>query len=76
MIEKVNEEKCIGCGTCVEICPMDVFRMDEKRGKSTIRYRDDCQSCFQCEMECPAQAIRVSPFTREKVQTWGVFGKG
>jgi NADPH-dependent glutamate synthase beta subunit-like oxidoreductase len=26
-IEYINPETCIGCGTCVETCPMDVFRL-------------------------------------------------
>ena len=75
MIESLSKDKCIGCGKCVEICPMDVFRMDTRDGKSVIMYRDDCQTCFQCELECPAQAIKVSPFTREKVQAWKVLVK-
>ena len=70
MIERVDHEKCIACGTCVEICPMDVFRQDEASGQSLVRYPRDCQTCYSCELECPASAIRVGPFRKERVQAW------
>ena len=28
-IERIDDEICIGCGDCVNSCPMDVIRMDE-----------------------------------------------
>ncbi|MFH1954942.1 MAG: FAD-dependent oxidoreductase [Pseudomonadota bacterium] len=31
MIRTVDQSKCIGCGTCQRICPLDVFRMDVKQ---------------------------------------------
>ena len=72
MIEHIDEKKCIGCGLCVEICPMDVLRMKtdfdiiapgKKKGlpdyKATITYYDDCMTCYTCELNCPAGAIDV-----------------
>ncbi len=31
----INEEVCIGCGVCMQICP-DVFKLDEDEGKVNI----------------------------------------
>jgi ferredoxin len=31
----INEEVCIGCGVCMQICP-DIFKLDEDKGKGTI----------------------------------------
>ncbi|MBW1802581.1 MAG: 4Fe-4S binding protein [Deltaproteobacteria bacterium] len=73
MIEHIDEKKCIGCGLCVEICPMDVLRLktdfdiisqpEKKRSppeyKATIAYFKDCMTCFTCELNCPAGAIDV-----------------
>ena len=53
----IDSEKCINCGTCVKICPLDVFRAGETVPE--IRYREDCQSCFLCQIYCPKDAIRV-----------------
>ena len=31
----IDEEECIGCGSCVEICP-EVFRMQEGEEKAEV----------------------------------------
>lgn len=63
---------CIGCGTCVSTCPMDVFRLSTDNGKSEIRYAEDCQACHLCQVYCPVDAITV---TDERVipaiTSWG-----
>ncbi|MBW2031077.1 MAG: FAD-dependent oxidoreductase [Deltaproteobacteria bacterium] len=28
MLRSIDQSKCIGCGTCLRICPLDVFRLD------------------------------------------------
>jgi predicted molibdopterin-dependent oxidoreductase YjgC len=35
------EGRCIGCGTCVNICPTDAIRMEDKDNVRTIYIRDD-----------------------------------
>ena len=60
-IEKIDHELCIGCGECVNSCPMDVIRMDEQEGKAIVKYPDDCMCCDACEFDCPVDAIYVSP---------------
>ena len=30
--------------------------------KARVTYRDDCMTCFFCELRCPAEAIDVHPF--------------
>jgi NAD-dependent dihydropyrimidine dehydrogenase PreA subunit len=59
-IEKIDTNKCIGCGTCVATCPMDVLRMDEKSGKSSIVYHEECQICRLCVKFCPVGALTVT----------------
>lgn len=65
MIKEIYEDKCTGCGLCVDICPLDVFRMDELGEKAIIKYPDDCMTCFECELNCPEEAIYVHPFKEE-----------
>jgi len=31
MIEYIDQEKCVGCGTCTKTCPLDVFRIDPRQ---------------------------------------------
>ena len=66
-IRRIDFELCIGCGTCVDICPMDVLRMDELSKKPFIKYLRDCQSCFLCERDCPVTAIYVTPDKERRI---------
>lgn len=35
-VARYDLNKCIGCRSCVKVCPMDVFRFDEVNRKSVI----------------------------------------
>ena len=60
-IEKLDLEKCTGCKICVDACPMDVIRLDEESKKAFIKYVKDCIACYNCEEDCPENAIYVTP---------------
>lgn len=52
---KIDQELCIGCGTCESICPQ-VFKLEG--GKATV-IAEDCKDC-NCEEianSCPVGAI-------------------
>jgi NAD-dependent dihydropyrimidine dehydrogenase PreA subunit len=66
-IRKIDCGRCTGCEVCVDHCPMDVIRMDEQTGKAFIKYLRDCQSCFLCELDCPAGAIYVTPERERRI---------
>ena len=50
-----NQEKCIGCGRCFEVCPQDAHYLDENGQHQIDRSR--CNGCFRCARECYAQAL-------------------
>ena len=58
MVEiKVDNEKCTGCGTCVDVCPVAVYELQDE--KSVPVNVDECIICKVCEPECPEGAIEV-----------------
>ena len=58
MVEiKVDVEKCNGCETCVDTCPVGVYEMEN--GKSVVVNLEDCLICRAFEMQCPEGAIQV-----------------
>jgi len=58
MVEvKVDVEKCTGCGTCVDTCPVEVFEVKDE--KSVVVNNDECLVCRACEVQCPEAAIEV-----------------
>jgi len=72
MIEYINYALCNHCSICYEICPMDVF--EKVGGLIRIAREQDCETCFQCETECPKGAIYVGAFPAQPtILTYGEF---
>ncbi|GEM_PF-427498 len=56
VIVSVDEASCNLCGTCVEICPTNVFAISEGR----LRIESSrCIYCRGCEALCPKKAISL-----------------
>lgn len=51
----VDKEKCIGCGVCVSICPVEAISFDSD-GKAKID-KVKCIHCGACQASCPVDAI-------------------
>jgi NAD-dependent dihydropyrimidine dehydrogenase PreA subunit len=60
VIAVVLDQRCISCGRCVEVCPTDVLEIGAD-GYPRIARVLDCQTCFICELHCPADALYVDP---------------
>ncbi len=59
----VDEETCIGCGRCVEICP-EVFELEGELAVNKIGEGNDIppqyeQPCEEAASECPVEAIMI-----------------
>jgi NAD-dependent dihydropyrimidine dehydrogenase PreA subunit len=58
MYPVVDEDRCTGCGNCVEICPSEVYQMEED--KSTPIHPEECIECWACVTQCPAESIQLT----------------
>jgi len=56
MAVKIDEEKCTGCGSCVDVCPVDALKLENDKAKV---YEDTCIDCGTCVDECPVEAIEL-----------------
>jgi NAD-dependent dihydropyrimidine dehydrogenase PreA subunit len=71
-IERIDEKLCTGCGICVRSCPMDVIEIDDKSKTAIIKYPDDCVLCEWCRLDCPQNAIYISPDKpSHELTSWG-----
>lgn len=64
---RIDQEKCIGCGTCERACFTDVIRLDPETKRAEAKYIEECEWCLVCEHNCPAEAIYVKPLIPVKM---------
>jgi len=55
---KIDEQECIGCGACTDVCPQKILYVDG--GVCKVTDNSKCQSCGDCKSVCPMDAIEVS----------------
>ncbi|MCP4764149.1 MAG: molybdopterin-dependent oxidoreductase, partial [archaeon] len=69
IIVHIDEERCIGCGNCIKICPHEAisFNYDNKKyifGDRKIQKAEinplKCYNCATCLSECPVNAISIN----------------
>jgi len=53
----LDQEKCVGCGMCLIVCPQAVLSMHN--GNARIQNRDQCMECGACSRNCPTEAVTV-----------------
>ncbi len=56
----LERDKCKGCKTCIEICPVGVYANLDEENKTTFRDRGACFACSACVMQCPEGALSLS----------------
>ena len=56
MAAVVDPGKCVGCGSCESVCPVEAIKVQESVAKVD---EDTCIECGACTNECPAEAISL-----------------
>jgi UDP-glucose 4-epimerase len=62
---KVDPEKCVGCGTCLDVCCF--VGRDIVGGKAVID-QERCLGCGRCERVCPNDAISITLDNPERLE--------
>jgi pyruvate formate lyase activating enzyme len=50
-----ENEKCISCGSCIEVCPENAISFDFQK----FIDRELCNNCFECVDICPSTALKI-----------------
>jgi heterodisulfide reductase subunit A len=64
MIAHVNQDLCIGCGLCQEICPYQAMTIQNKKSKTIPAL---CGGCGTCASTCPEHAITMKHYTNKQI---------
>lgn len=63
-----NQDRCKGCGLCVQACPLQIVSIDKmtinKKGynPATVIEIEKCIGCTNCATMCPDEVITVEKF--------------
>jgi len=63
-----DEQRCVGCNLCVEVCQVDLMIPNPEKGATPIvLYPGECWYCGCCVMACPEQGaitLQAIPMNR------------
>jgi heterodisulfide reductase subunit A len=77
MIAVVDEKQCIGCGTCVKVCPFNAPQLVdvEVKAEEMVYFAKKsrinpamCKGCGSCAASCPVGAISPKGFTAPQIK--------
>jgi len=51
---EVNEDRCTGCASCIELCPVDAITVRQEKAKVD---QDACAVCGACLTVCEDEAL-------------------
>jgi len=67
----IDQDKCVGCGKCLEVCSNEVYLLDEAAGKMKVPNPNNCVVlCDKCAPFCEQEAISF-PDKQETKKTIG-----
>jgi heterodisulfide reductase subunit A len=66
-IAEINDELCIGCGKCADVCYYGIINLipdalDPDKKYPEIHKKYLCKGCGKCASVCPSKAIKLSGF--------------
>lgn len=65
-ISHIDPDICIGCKTCIGLCPYSAIEFDERRQVSVVN-EAVCKGCGSCSGFCPSGAASSRHFTPKQI---------
>ncbi len=68
----VDDDKCLLCDTCMNMCPFKAIYLDKSGDKVRLLFRQDrCVACGICEKTCPYNALKLEyKYKKENTGKW------
>jgi heterodisulfide reductase subunit A len=73
-ISFIDSDICVGCKTCIDLCPYSAIEFDDRRQVSVVN-EAVCKGCGSCSGFCPSGAAQSRHFTKKQVfaEISGIF---
>jgi heterodisulfide reductase subunit A len=68
-VPRVAEERCAGCGLCVEVCPFQAIELVERRPTQLVAQVNEtlCKGCGLCAAACRGKAMSLCGFSDQQL---------
>jgi NAD-dependent dihydropyrimidine dehydrogenase PreA subunit len=63
---EIETKGCRFCSLCKDVCPTDVFELDDVAGVARAARPADCIGCTSCEYICPSRCLSVGDVSRQR----------
>lgn len=68
LVAMVDEQRCRGCGRCVEACPLEAITLKEKNGYLVAHLEEEtCEGCGICASTCCNKSISMRCYSSESI---------
>lgn len=69
-VSHVNDDLCVGCGVCSNMCPYEAIEIVEEDGQRRSKVNEAlCKGCGTCVAACPSGAMDQYGFTKDQILT-------
>ncbi|MHA1766376.1 MAG: HgcAB-like fusion protein [Promethearchaeota archaeon] len=55
----LKRENCIGCGVCIDVCPRNIYEMNDLDQKVDLIAPEKCINCNACVNRCLAKCLSI-----------------